>query len=144
MSQNAWKVKYTKKCCPFLSDLKVLSIFAHSQKGCAGQGKSQGSQHSRSPALVTLPSSLAKQNHPKGTACDCSCAGVVGVSAPRAFCEPVPAQNPSPGGDKSCLKWCSAPAPSSSCCCCCSWLYCIKKFGATAPFTCVWDWGENN
>lgn len=78
MSQNIWKFKYIKK---YYQDLQVLSTFAHSQKGCAGQGKLQGPQHSKSPALVTLPF-MPGQEEPRGAVCDCPCAGLLVLPHP--------------------------------------------------------------
>lgn len=121
------------------SDLQVLSTFVHSQKGCAGQGELQAPQHNKSPALVTLPFIPGQEEPPQRGCLWLSLCWDVGVTAPRPFCEPVTAQNPSPAGNKSCLEWCSTPAPS---CCCCSWLYFIKRFRVIAPFTCFWIWGE--
>lgn len=98
---EAGYMKYTmsqgrvhKKCC--LGPRSVVH-FCTQPGGLCRTRKHR--DHSTASALLWWhsPSSLAKKSHPRGTVCDCPCAGVLGVTAPRPFCEPVPAQNPSAG-----------------------------------------------
>lgn len=114
MSQNIWKVKCTKKYC--LGPTSVVHFYTQPE-GLCGTRKAPGTTAQQ---VVTLPFIPGQKEAPRGAVCDCPCAGVVAVTAARP-------------PNKSCLKWCSTPPPS--CCCCCSWLYCIKRSGATAPFT---------
>lgn len=117
----------------------MLSTFAHSQEGCAGQGKLQGPQHSKCPALVTLPFIPGQEQPPQrdclglflcwGCWCHCTQTFLWACASSESFTR-----------QEILTKWGSGPAPS--CCCCCSWVYCTKRFWATVPFTCFWIWGE--
>lgn len=132
MSWNVWEVKYMKSYCLWPESVDHLFI-----------------QPEELRRKGRLPRITAQSKWPASVApLLCPCAGRVTPEAgtapvlgllyqpysPWYSSEPMPACNPPSAGILLFSSACSTAAPS--CCCSSSWLYCIKCFGATVPFTC--------
>lgn len=102
-SQSIWEVKYLKSCYLWP---KSVDHFCIQPEGLREKGRlPRITAQSKSPALV------ARFLHPwwgratpEGTAGDCPSAGVISLTGPWSFSEPIPACNPPTAGNKSCLK----------------------------------------